>query len=343
LKHLQILAPFLLILITANLACANDLTLVEISLHFGHYRFLQAQDQRDDEIVANRAGGRVIVHVAKDAIIFAAIDQPVETGSVPPRVMDIDATHIGVLLGASEWRSPADLKPIRLDRDLPHFGRRDTRYEASAGEGESDLETIGTAFLEKLRPLVSRLHHKLDFPADEPIFQLVVIGYAPGDYGPEVWVLEYRMEQEEVATRGEYWQTRLLRPKFTQLYPPEKHAPRVAVESSYPVPGKRRTVAELIETHDPRITRLAEGEPRFAKVVEFLQRGQANKTDPVASADFMRAVLPLLAGEASYVLGTMDERHGLDWVVPPDEPVEKAKDDKNAPPEAPSLRRRPKP
>jgi len=31
-------------------------------------------------------------------------------------------------------------------------------------------------------------------------------------YGPEVWVVDYRMEQEQVATRGDYWQTRVQRP-----------------------------------------------------------------------------------------------------------------------------------
>ena len=42
-----------------------------------------------------------------------------------------------------------------------------------------------------------------------------------------------------------------------------------------------------------------------------------------------------------FVMGTFEEEHGFDWVVPPDEPVEKAKkDEKDRPPEAPSLRRR---
>ncbi len=45
-----------------------------------------------DEIVANLAGGRVIIHVANDAIIFGAIDQPLEAKSVPPRVAEIDLT-----------------------------------------------------------------------------------------------------------------------------------------------------------------------------------------------------------------------------------------------------------
>src|SRR5580692_11193905 len=77
-----------------------------------------AQDRdRADEIVANLAGGRVIVHVARDKIVFAAIDQPFEPSSIPPRVLSIDRSHIGVLLGASEWRSPADPKPVRLEQD----------------------------------------------------------------------------------------------------------------------------------------------------------------------------------------------------------------------------------
>src|SRR5438046_1806709 len=166
-----------------------------------------AQDQHEDEIIANLAGGRAIVHVAKDAIIFAAIDQPVERNSIPPRVMNLDATHIGMLFGAAEWRIPADPRPIRLDRNFPRVSRGDPRYQSSPGEGETDLETIGIAYLEKLRPLIAQLHHKIDFSPDDPIFQIVIIGYAPNDYGPEVWVVAYRMEEEQVATRGDYWQT----------------------------------------------------------------------------------------------------------------------------------------
>jgi hypothetical protein len=302
-----------------------------------------AQEQREDEIVANLAGGRAIVHVAKDGIVFAAIDQPVERNSIPPRVMNLDATHIGILFGASEWRIPADPKPIRLDRNFQRVSRADPRYQSDPGEGDPDLETIGIAFLEKLRPLVSQLHHKVDFPPDEPIFQIVMIGYAPNDYGPEVWVVEYRMEQEQIAARGDYWQTRIQRPRFTQLYPPEKHSPHTIVESRYPPGLKGPTLTELIQGNDPDITHLGSGEPRFAKVLESVRAGQAQKAAPVDSADFMRAVLPLIAGNASFVLGTMDERHGFEWMVPPEEPVEKAQDDKNRPPDAPTLRRPIKP
>ena len=301
------------------------------------------QQEREGEIVASLAGGRVIVHVAKDEVLFAAIDQPIEARSNPPRVMELDRTHIGVILGATEWQSPAEPKPVRMDRDLPRIGGKDPRYEAYAGDAEPDLETIGIGFLEKLRPLVERLHHKLDFPADLPLFEVVVIGYAPSDYGPEVWTIEYSIEQEEIATRGDFWQTRILRPRFTQLYPPGKHEPRKLVETRYPTDAKGATLLDLIQGNDPRMARFRSNEPKFAKVMENIEKGQAQKAVAIDSADFLRAVLPLIAGDARFVLGKMEEQRGFEWIVAPDEPVEKVKKDKNQPPEAPSLRRSPKP
>jgi hypothetical protein len=295
----------------------------------------------EDEIVANLAGGRVIVFVAKDVILFAAIDQPVEKNSIPPRVMNLDASHIGVLLGASEWRIPADPKPIRIDRDFHRVGANERRTDITPGEAEPDLDAIGITFLEKLRPLVGQLHHKLNFVADDPIFQLVIIGYGSDQYGPEVWVAEYRMEQQQIATRGEYWQTRILRPRYTQLYPPEKHAPRTLVEVRYPVNLKGPRLSELIQGNDPRVMQLASKEPRYNKVLENLHGGQAQKAAPLDSIDFMRALLPLVTNNASFVMGTMAEQHGFEWIVPPVEPVEKVEQDKKRPPEAPSLLRKP--
>lgn len=301
-------------------------------------------DVHENEIVANLAGGRVIVHVARDNnIVFAAIDQPLESGAPPPRVMDLDGRHVGVLLGASEWRLPADPKPVRLDRDFHRLGTRDQHYSYGS-EAEPDLETIGTAFLEKLRPLVAQLHHKLDIAPDDPLLEIVIIGHAPDNYGAEVWTVEYRIQQQQVATRGEYWQTQVLRPRFTQLYPPEKKAPRTIVETSYPADAKGPTLAQLIDRNDPQIDKLAGSDPRFGKVMEAVEKGQAQKAVPQDATDFMRAVIPLISEKQRFVLATMEEQHGFDWVVPPEEPIEKAKkDDKDRPAEAPTLRRRAQP
>jgi hypothetical protein len=302
-----------------------------------------AQDRdRADEIVANLAGGRVIVHVARDKIVFAAIDQPFEPSSIPPRVLSIDRSHIGVLLGASEWRSPADPKPVRLDKDFPQLSGKDPHYAGNPDEVAPDLDVIGVAFLERLRPLVSQLHHKIEFKPEEPIFEVVLIGFAPEDYGPEIWTIEYRVQQEEIATRGDFWQTRILRPRFIQLYPPEKHAPKTLVEIRYPNTIQGPTLQQLIQGNDPELDNLSRGDPKFSKVMESIDRGQANKAIPEDATDFLRAALPLVSEKAKFILGTVTER-GFDWVVPPDEPVEKAKEDKNKPPEAPTLRKKPKP
>jgi hypothetical protein len=304
----------------------------------------------ENEIIANLAGGRVIVHVTKDeVIVFGAIDTPIETGSIPPRVMQLDRGHVGILLGASEWRLPADPKPVRLDHNFQKIGGRDPRDRGNGNEVEPDLEAIGVAFLEELRPLVSQLHHKIELVADEPLFEIVVIGFAPNRYGPEVWTIEYRIQQSQVGVRDEYWQTRILRPRFEQLYPPEKKAPRTIVEVRYPPSTKGPTVMELIQGNDPRVAQLRGGEPRFAKVLETVDRGQAQKAVSLDAADFLRALLPLLAGKNSFTLGKMEEEHGLDWIVEPQEPVsktekaEREKEDKDRAPDAPTLRKRPQP
>jgi len=299
---------------------------------------------QEDEIVANLAGGRTIIQVANDAIIFAAIDHPLESKSVPPRVAAIDNRHVGIFFGASEWQIPARPQPIRLDRDIPRLAAPDPRYTRE-GDVAQDLEQVGVAFLERLRPLVSQLHHPIDLKPDEPLFQIILIGYAPQDYGPEVWLIEYNVEQNSVTPKGDFWQTHILRPRFTQLYPPEKHQPKTLVEIRFPADLPGIPLLGLIQQGDPAITRVRNSDPRFSKVVELIQHGEAQKADPVASADFLRAALPLIAGNADFILAKLGERSGFEWIVTPSEPhvEEKAAEDKNRPPDAPTLNRKPKP
>jgi hypothetical protein len=305
-----------------------------------------AQD-KDDEIVATLAGGRVIIHATQESITFVALDEPIEAGSVPPRVMSLDSRHVAVLLGSSEWRIPADPNPIRMDQGYTRTGGLDPRYQSSySGEAEADLEQMGVAFLEKLTPLASRLHHQLDFPADQPLFELVVIGFGPRDYGPEVWTVEYRVTQTNVATRGDFWQTRVLRPRFVQIYPPEKHDPRKLVETCYPASCKGPTLQQLLEGNEPGLEKLAKSDSKVAKAVAVITNGQAQKAVRQDADTFLRAAVPLMYPDRNFVMGTFEEEHGFQWIVPPNEPMERAKvikdakDDKNRSTEAPSLRRR---
>jgi len=306
--------------------------------------FVSPAIAQEDEIVANLAGGRVIIHVAQDAILFAAIDHPLEATSVPPRVAEIDHSHVAVFLGASEWQLPAAPKPIRLDHDIDRVYAPDPHYR-QPDTGENDLEQIGVAFLEKLRPLVSQLHHKIDLKPDDPLLQIVLIGYAPQGYGPEVWLIEYRVEQSQPGAQADYLQTHILRPRFTQLYPPEKHDPRTLIEIRSPVDLPDVPLLGLIQQNDPRVAKLVASEPRFAKVIATIERGQAQKASSQDAADLLRALLPLIAGKANFIQATLGENSGFKWVVPPDEPIQKATtpEEKNRPPDAPTLRRKPNP
>jgi hypothetical protein len=303
----------------------------------------RTQETHENEVVANLAGGRVIAHVSRELISFAVIDRPVEKNSAPPRVLSLDGTHIGVLFGAEEWQVSAEPRPVRLDRNFARIGKQDPRYGSYPGDAEPDLESIGVGFLERLRPLVGQLHTKLNFAAEDPIFEVIVIGYGL-NYGPEVWQVDYRIEQDELGARGkDFWQTRVLRPRFTQLYPPEgKKSPRTLVETSYPVDLDGTGLDALILRDDPRIARLRAADPKFAKVLADIDKGEAQKATDADATNLLRAMVPLIAGDARFVLGTISESAGFDWVVAPDEPIEKAVPDKDQPPEAPTLRRKPK-
>lgn len=181
---------------------------------------LRAQEN-EQEVVANLAAGRVVLYVARDAIVIGAVEQHVEPDSRPPLVLPLGERRLGILLGAVEWVWPASGRPlVRLDRDLPALLSEATRPQPKPEMAQaSDIEVIGVTFLESLRAVTNQLHHKLDLHPDEPVAELLVVGYEPG-YGPEVWLLAYRLAQE--VLRGEYWRTRVLRPSYTQLYPPEK-------------------------------------------------------------------------------------------------------------------------
>jgi hypothetical protein len=307
---------------------------------------------REDEIVANVASGRVIIHVTLEGIVFATIEKPSEANSIAPRVVGIDPGHFGVLLGAAEWQIPAGSDPIFVDKRIPREGKRPSPVERAArpdglerlDEENADLELIGAAYLEALRSLAGQLHHKIELGPNEPLLELVVVGYAPKDYGPEVWLYEYRMVQE--AMRGDFYQTRVLRPRTTQLYPPEKHQPKTVVEIRYPQDSSDIPLAGLFQSNDPVIAHLARSDPKFARVVDRIQAGKANAAKMADAADFLRALVVPLAGKERFAVGTLGERSGLDWLVPPQEPVERAKTqkgDKDRSDEAPTLRPKPKP
>lgn len=301
---------------------------------------LRAQES-DQEVVANLAAGRVVLYVARDAIVIGAVEYRVEPDSRPPLVLSLSERRLGILLGAVEWVWPASGRPpVRLDRDLPALLSKATRPQPKPEmEQASDMEVIGVTFLDHLRGVISQLHHKLDLQPDEPVVELLVVGYEPG-YGPEVWLLAYRVAQD--VLRGEYWRTRVLRPSYTQLYPPEKGQPRTLIEVRYPPDDQEPAIADLLKQNDPRLARLRTADQQMARATERLDRGESHKAAPDDAVAFIRAALPAVASTgAKLILGVLYQERGLQWVLAPPEPLQKADEGKPREPGAPTLRKKP--
>ena len=114
----------------------------------------------------------------------------------------------------------------------------------------------------------------------------------------------------------------------------------------FPITLQDVPLSGLIQQNDPHIAQLRSSDPRFNKAAEHIERGQANKVPMQDAADFLRAALPILAGSAHFVEGQVGENGGFEWIVPPEEPKEKAQrgeEDKNRPADAPTLMRKPNP
>ena len=306
---------------------------------------LPAQENRGGEIVANLATGRVVFCVTHDAIIVAATSGGGEVGSRPPALLPVSPGRIGVLLGAIDWTAPGTAKVTRLDSELPAAAatalRRPTQKPA---EEPSEIEDIGVGMLEQIRPLVDQIHHKLDLRPDEPLVELILADYVL-NYGPEIWNLEYRVRQENLG--NDYWQTRLLRPAYVQLYPPEKGQPHTFIEADYPGTLPQLQLAQRVAQPDPQFDRIAHSSREVSDALALIAAGNSTKAGSSPTSDFIRAAIPLAGGnEQNLVMGLLDMNRGFQWILPPQEPVPPSKTQAQpgqaqpAEPEAPSLRKR---
>ena len=301
---------------------------------------MTAQENRGGEIVANLATGRVVFCVTHDAIVVAATSGGGEVGSRPPAVLPVSSGRIGVLLGAIDWTAPGTAKATRFDAELPAVaGNALRRPTQKPSEEPSEIEDIGVGMLELIRPLVDQIHHKLDLAPDEPLVELILADYVQ-NYGPEVWNLQFRIRQENLA--NDYWQTRILRPSYIQLYPPEKGQPRTFVEAEYPSNIPQLRLAERVAQSDPQFDRIAHSSRDISDAVAFIAAGNSTKARSSPVSDFMRAAVPLAGGnEQTLVMALLDMDRGFQWLLAPQEPIPPGKtQSKPAEPDAPSLRNR---
>ena len=318
---------------------------VFISFHLWFFTGFALAQEGARDVVANLAAGRVVIGVAEGGIVIGVTGAPApnaEPGSHPPLVVPLGGRRVAVLLGAVEWISPAGGRPpVRLDRELASLVSQSMRPRlgAESERNASDIETLGVAMLEQLRAVTVDLHSKLDFKPDEPLLDLILADYLEG-YGAEVWLLRYRVAQD--ALRGEYWRTRVLRPSYTQLYPPEKGQPRTLMEVRYPPDDPTPALLELLRGNDPRLVKLGAGDPHTARAIQAIVRGESHKAPVKDLADLLHGALDAtLAANTKLVLGVLQEQRGFEWILAPPEPPQKAQEGKPREPGAPTLKKPP--
>jgi hypothetical protein len=303
----------------------------------------ETYEEPSQEIVVNQAAGRVVILVAKDAILIATIENPFEAETRPPVPVQLGSLRAGIFMGAVDWYSPSTQQHLaRLDRELPHLRRTAATPQSPhlqadlSGAEASDIEAIGQGLLERLNALAKGLHNKVTLPGDEPLAEVIVADYLPG-YGPEVWQLTLSIEQTP-TTHDEYWSTRVLRPQYLQFWPPEKKDPKTLVEFSYPPESAPVSLLELLKQRDPRLQAIISSDAKMAEVAGHLLQGESNKVLAADATQFLRAALDVLTPpKARQTIAIIGIETGFQWILPPPSDTVPPGQEKEREPGAPSL------
>lgn len=311
-----------------------------------------AQQQTEaprEEIVANLSAGRVIVAVVKDQILVATVENKVEAGTRPPTPVQLSSERLAVPLGATDWFSPSSQQTLaNIDTELPRLKSHlissgPHLQQAEAGNEASDIEAIGQGVMERLNEVARDLHNKVDQPQDEPLTQLIVADYLTG-YGPEVWQVTYGMEQEQ--QQGDFWDTRVLRPKYLQFWPPEKGTPHTLLEFAYPSENAPTPLLDLLKQKDARLEQLISSDPQMASVANLFLTGDSKKIRSQDATQFLRAALSAITAPSDrQTFAAISPESGFAWLLaPPPEPKRAGlppEPQANRPADAPSLIKHP--
>ena len=303
----------------------------------------EAAQVRAVNIALRQAVGRIVFCVTKDRIVVAvadggaaaALQAPGNTPPRPPAIAPLGAGRVAVVLGATDWTRD-DTKPVLLDEELPALARKVFGAETKVDpldQSATDIESIGVALLEFLRPFLEDIHYKLDLAADEPLVEVLLAGYTEG-YGPEIWDLRYRVQQRNLG--DDYWQTRPLRPAYYQLYPPEKGQPRTFIEAQYPAQLPPLALARAAQS-DPAVIPIRKSSQEINEAVTRILNGESNKADARPTEDFLQLALPAMAGaQAKLAMAAVDQQRRFQWLLAPENAPPPAE---NVEPGRPSLRR----
>ncbi|HKV27972.1 MAG TPA: hypothetical protein VJN90_06845 [Candidatus Acidoferrales bacterium] len=325
------------------------IALAAAALIFARHSFAQDPGQESaEEIVANLYAGRVVIGVAKDGIIVVTAEDPIEPETRPPMIVPLSDERVAILLGAGDWWLPGERRELaRIDTELPELPppaglrRAPSLGGADAGPGAeaNDIEQIAGRLHDRLTSIADHVHCNLNFAPDEPILVMVLADYVR-NYGPEVWLIQYPIQQE--PAQGDFWQTTVLQPQYTQLWPPEKGQPRGLVEISYPPHLPNGNLSALIGSGDPRIAAVLSASPALRETSQSVLNGGIEQLPAASVAAFLRESLRATARPGARMIeAEINKERGIGWFIPPPEEALKPGSEQVRPSGVPSLRRPP--
>lgn len=316
---------------------------------FSRHSFAQNPDQESaEEIVANLYAGRVVIGVAKDGIVVATMENPIEPETSPPMVVQLSNDRVAVLLGAADWWLPSEHRELaRIDSELPELPppaglRKGPTLDATNGEAgaeASDIEQVAGRLHDRLTAIADHIHSNLNFAPNEPLLAMVLVDYVQ-NYGAEVWLVQYPIDQE--PEQGDFWQTTVLQPQYTQLWPPEKGQPRGLVEISYPPEPASANLSALVTSGDPRIAAALSTSPELRQTSNSVLNGDLEKLSAVSVAAFLRESLRAIAHPGARMIEVeINKERGVGWFIAPPVEAPKPGSEQVRPSGTPSLRRPP--
>lgn len=278
------------------------------------------------EVATNLATGHVLITVVKDAILIATVEDPIEAGTRPPTPVALESSRVGIILGPVDWFSPSSqLQIVNFDKELPHLKARTSvpppgphLGPSQGGDQASDIESIGQGVGERLNLVAKGLRSRVSLGENEPFAQLIIADYLSG-YGAEVWQLSYGMKQEQ--QKGDFWETRVLRPSYLQFWPPEKGQPKTIVEFDYPAQKNSPSLLDLLKKKDPRLDGLRNSDPQMAMVASQIQT-DSTKLYAADATQFLRAALAAVTpSDRRQTMSVITMDRGFAWIIrPPAEP-----------------------
>jgi hypothetical protein len=143
---------------------------------------------------------------------------------------------------------------------------------------------------------------------------------------------------QQAMQRQDYFDTRVLMPRYLQIWPPEKGQPRTLSEFHYPPEAQAPALLDLLRQKDPAVEKICSSDPKMREVADRLLQGESSKILAVDATQFLRAALNVMASPSSReTMAMIGMGSGFEWILKPPAETQKPAEEKERPDDAPSL------